>query len=489
MRSASAPRLAGPTRDLTTGALLLLGLTLAIAAGVAVAAGAPEIGVAIALAIPAGTLVLRDPWLAVLAWLVIMPFFVQTADASVPPPVWLIHRLLVLGMVVVALVYRMLGLSRSHFRLSLTDLAIVIFLVLGYTNIVLLSGNPVRMSVAFYDSFVVPICMYWLVRLIEPRDEEFRQLVPIMVALVLFQAAIGLLSWVAPGVLPDPWLGRAGERTVGTLGGPGPYTVTLVFGSLIVLRRAIAVRDSLNRTLLLAVVAAGFYGVLLSFSRGSWLGGAVVVAGVFILHKRLSLQFLALSALIALVLAAGPLSNEFGFAAERLGVESTAESRLITDNAAIRMIQARTLLGFGYGNFEKYDEQYKERIGDIPVDPGSAHHAYLALAAENGLPALLLYMFPAAWLLLLTFRRWWQVPRTGLMNRGLLVFLWLVIADEFIVSSFMDMLHASPWGTTLWWISLGLIHVILTRASLPVAAKPAPLQLPSAQPLAEGAGT
>src|SRR6266508_5970749 len=177
MRSASAPRLAGPTRDLTTGALLLLGLSLAIAAGVAVAAGAPEIGVAIALAIPAGTLVLRDPWLAVLAWLAIMPFFVQTADATVPPPVWLIHRLLVLGMVVVALVYRMLGLSRSHFRLSLTDLAIVIFLVLGYTNIVLLSGNPVRMSVAFYDSFVVPICMYWLVRLIEPRDEEFRQLV------------------------------------------------------------------------------------------------------------------------------------------------------------------------------------------------------------------------------------------------------------------------------------------------------------------------
>ena len=37
---------------------------------------------------------------------------------------------------------------------------------------------------------------------------------------IAVQATIGILSWVAPSVLPAQWLGRAGERTVGTLGGP-----------------------------------------------------------------------------------------------------------------------------------------------------------------------------------------------------------------------------------------------------------------------------
>ncbi|MDP9273377.1 MAG: O-antigen ligase family protein [Chloroflexota bacterium] len=473
MRNATSISLPPPVRGYLPATLLLGSLALAVTAGIAIAAGAPELGIAIALAIPMVTLVLRYPWAAVLIWLTVMPFFVVSPDGTAGPGVWLVHRLLVPMVVLVALVYRTLGLSRSHFRLSLTDMAIAAFLLLGYANIALLTGNPVRMSVAFYDDLVIPIAMYWLVRLIEPRDDDLRRMVPIMIGLILVQFSIGLLSWVAPAVLPDFWLGRAGERTVGTLRGPGAYTVTLVFSSLIVLRRATMVRYALDRIVLLGIVAAGFYGVVLSFSRGSWLGAAVVVAGVFVLHRRLSLQFLALTAVLAIAMAAGPLGNQINFAAERLGDASTADSRLVTDNAAVRMIEARPVLGFGYGNFERSSEEYKERLGDIPVAPGSSsHHAYLAFAAENGLPALIAYLFPAAWLLILTFRRWWRVPRVGFMNRALLVFLWLVIADEFIVSNFTDLLHSNPWSTTLWWMSLGLIHVVLTRASLPAAARP-----------------
>ena len=63
----------------------------------------------------------------------------------------------------------MLGLSRSYFRLSVTDFAIAAFIVVAFANIQLLSGNPVRMTMAFYDHIVIPICLYWLIRVVEPR--------------------------------------------------------------------------------------------------------------------------------------------------------------------------------------------------------------------------------------------------------------------------------------------------------------------------------
>jgi O-antigen ligase len=435
-------------------------------AGIAIAFGAVSVGIGISL-LPLAALIMRYPWVAVLIWLSLLPLLLETTDASAGPGIWFLHRLLIPGAVLVTFIYILLDFRTSQFRLSLTDAAALVFLLFGLANVLLLSNNPTRMSVAFADSFLVPMCMYWLVRLIDPSEEDVRRLIPILVWLLLLQFTVGFLSWIAPTVLPPAWLGRAGERTVGTLGGPGPYSVTLVFCSALIVRRLGMMRTGQARWWLLAVVAAGVYGVVLSFSRGSWLGALPLVLGVLILHRRIGAQLFGLSVVLALVLAVGPLANQFDFAAERLGDEETAASRLVTNNAAIRMIETSPLIGFGYGNFEKFDEQFKVRVGDIPIEPGSAHHTYLALAAENGIPALIIYFLPAAWLFVLTVRRWGRLPREGFMNRQLMVLLWLAVADQLIVSNFMDMLHSSVWGATVWWLSLGLIHVIITRASVP----------------------
>jgi O-antigen ligase len=184
--------------------------------------------------------------------------------------------------------------------------------------------------------------------------------------------------------------------------------------------------------------------------------------------------------LLALV-AVGPMSQEVAFAVERLGDEQTAASRLLTNNAALQMIEERPLTGFGYGNFERYDEQFKVRIGDIAVQEGSAHHTYLALAAENGLPALVLYLFPAAWLLWLTASRWHRLTSVDPWNRTLLIVLWLAVIDQFVVMNFMDMLHSSPWGTGLWWLSLGLLHVVISRGSDDRRRAAEPLPAPEAR--------
>jgi O-antigen ligase len=305
----------------------------------------------------------------------------------------------------------------------------------------------------------------FLVRLVDPRERELRILLWLLAGLVVLQSAIGMLSWLAPAVLPHAWLGRAGERAVGTLGGPGPYGATLMFGAALAISYLRVARTSLSRGALYLVVLAAFLGVAITFSRGSWLGATLVFAGLLVTQRDIAIKVLSAFLVALVLLGMGPMSTELPFAVERLGDEDTADSRLITNDAAVRMIDERPLLGFGYGNFETVDESFKMRVGDIPVEEGSAHHSFLALAAENGLPALVLYLFPAGWLLLLTLRRWHRITAEHPMNRTLLIVLWLALLHQAVVMNFMDMLHSSGWGTALWWLALGLIHVVISRAS------------------------
>ena len=446
-------------------AMLASAAVLGLAAGVSAAVGEWEASLALALAIPLMIVVVSYPWSAVLLWFGVMPFLVVSDSASVSAGVWAAHRLLIPATVVTLLVYRMLGLSRSRFHLSAVDVFVVGFIVLAYVNIFVLSNNPVRMSVALYDALIVPIGLFWLVRLVDPGTKELRRFLPVVAFIVLVQVGVGLLSWLAPGVLPSAWLGRAGERTIGTLGGPGPYSVTLVFGALLAIHAAAGSHLRLLRWALVGIASLAFVAVLLSLSRGSWLGAGIAVLGLLFLYPRMVIPTIAAGAVAAMILASGPLGGQFSVLDERLGDADTAESRLVTNNAALRMISSEPWFGFGYGNFERFDESFKERVGDLPVEEGSAHHAYLALAAENGLPALALYVLPAAWLLLRTFQLRNDMPTDPLLNKNLVAVLWLALIGQFVVANFMDMLHSSPWGVGLWWLSLGLIHSVVSRAA------------------------
>ncbi|MGH2382326.1 MAG: O-antigen ligase family protein [Candidatus Limnocylindria bacterium] len=464
-RAFASPQARDWTLVAALAGILACAVLLALAVGGAAGFGQWEASVAIALAVPMAIVVINYPWAAVMIWLGLMPFLVTDASSSVSPGVWATHRLMIAATMVIVLTYRMLGLSRSRFRLSMVDVFVVGFVVLGVANVLLLSSNPIRMLVAFFDTLFVPITLFWLIRLVDPGSAEIRRLVPVLAMVLLVQIAIGILSWVAPGVLPGAWLGRAGERTIGTLGGPGPYTVTLVFGALIMLHAGSGSRLSWVRWAMMLLAAAAFVGVLLSLSRGSWLGAGAAGVGLFFVFPRSILPTLGAGAIVALALAVGPLSSQFGVLDERVGDVDTAESRLLTNNAAVRMIATEPGLGFGYGNFERFDESFKERMGDIAVKPGSAHHAYLALAAENGLPALVLYLLPAGWLLMRSIQLRRYMPTEQFLNGTLLVVLWLALLDQFIVSNFMDMLHSSAWGVGLWWICLGLIHALVSRAA------------------------
>ena len=218
-----------------------------------------------------------------------------------------------------------------------------------------------------------------------------------------------------------------------------------MFFALLATYSAMTSGRTTRRILLMAIVALAFLGVFLSLSRGSWLGAGVAVVGLVIIYPR-AIRFAVGGAIVMVLLAFGPFANQVSLAQERIGVEETVGGPDHHQRCRRQDDRGRPLTGFGFGNFELFDESYKQRVGDTPlILGGSAHNTYLNLLAELGIPAVLLYMAPVPWLLVATFRRRQRLRRFG--NEWMLVMvLWLVVIDQLLVSNFLEIIHPLVWG-------------------------------------------
>jgi O-antigen ligase len=438
-------------------------LVIALAAGYLVGTGRVEASLAIAVGIPLVALVAYSPPTGLLLWFVVAPFFVQSGTAEATPMGWLLWRLALPGMLALVAVYVLLGLRNIRLRLGAADVMLVVFVGYGIASSVLLTSNPERSLVSFYGLLVMPITLFWLIRSVDLREIDVRRLAVVGGITIGIQVLVGMASWVAPGVLPDQWLTRAGERTTGTFGGPGPFSVTIVFYALLLLHVVLRDRPSpFRRAVYVGLIAAGLVAVFLTLSRGSWLGAGIAILGVAVVFPRIALRLILAGALLGGGLGYLVLGEPLGTAQERFEDADTVADRLITNQAALTMIATRPAFGFGWGNFERFDEQYKERVGDIPLKTGgTAHNTYLNFAVEMGLFGFALYFGVPLILLARTVMSWERLPRDGLLSRWLVFFCWLALLDQFAVSNFLEMVHGNTWGTMIWWATLGLIAVVL----------------------------
>jgi O-antigen ligase len=203
------------------------------------------------------------------------------------------------------------------------------------------------------------------------------------------------------------------------------------------------------------VAAAASLAVILSWSRGAWLGflaGAAVLA--LFSTRRLMLGFMLMGA--ALVLLGGGLlagvSVGFGPAlavADRLGgfreeftlgdvrgvdindANYSVLERLAHWQAAAGMARDDLWTGVGFGNYGAAYVDYD--LINFPDALGHAHNYYLNLLAEVGLPGLLAYgLF---WLLLIG-QSIWLAQRVAWPERGIVVGLlaaWVALAVHHLV--------------------------------------------------------
>lgn len=134
---------------------------------------------------------------------------------------------------------------------------------------------------------------------------------------------------------------------------------------------------------LLTLIAMG-----LAASRGGMIG-LVIMAGWFAWKKKRLGVFVLLA-----VLAAPPLLLWSRSPLNRLvdpnsGDVKSSDTRLALWQAGLNMVEQHPLHGVGLGEFKAEVQRYAAGHKDLDH---IAHNTYLALAAEMGLPALLLYL-------------------------------------------------------------------------------------------------
>lgn len=422
-------------------------------------------------AVPMFLVIQRFPLAVMAVWLVAIPFLNRVEDDSVEKLLyWVVHRTLPLATLVVVVLSQITRTGNRRLgRLGWPEIFMLAYLVASVLSIIYGSpANPSEEIRHLYDRVAVPMILYVLVRLLRPKTSALEVLSYILLFILLTQALAGLASWIVPGALPENWLIRQGERTTGSLGHANVFGIVALAAGAIFLHVSQFV-DGWRRKVAVVVLAASMAMAILSFSRASWLAALVVLVGLLIAYPRVVAKTMMLGVLsIGILLSVTGGGWIGGYLEERVysqGSEQSALSRLPVVLASVRMIEAKPLTGWGYGNFNRYDFQFQSRVGDlfVPRNDHSSHNFFLTLGAEQGLIGLGLYVFVAFYWLLRTPRAMARLKSDEMFGRRFLIILWAIIAGHVVVNNFFHM--QSPFGFAVWWLSLAMIGNLVTQST------------------------
>jgi putative inorganic carbon (hco3(-)) transporter len=321
---------------------------------------------------------------------------------------------------------------------------------------------------ALVDSLgAAPFWMFFIAPLAFGSEAQRRILLGTLVALggylgltALFET-LHLNALVWPKYILDPRYGSHGDRARGPFveaiaNGLGLYAcgVAAAMG-LAVWRRPWA------RRACAVVVGLCAAGCLFTLTREIWIGAAagtlLALAGFAELRR-----FLAPALVTGLVLVLVSLAAIPGFSSSLTGRTHDDSSIWVRKNvarAAVNMVNARPLLGFGWNNFQKDSLGYFRQADTYPLKGIGVpvHNVFLLRAAELGLVGVTL------WALALLISVGAAIfdsggpPELRMWRIGLLA----IFVEVLVVANFGPSTY--PFPTLLLWTWAGLVGSPLTR--------------------------
>jgi putative inorganic carbon (hco3(-)) transporter len=274
-------------------------------------------------------------------------------------------------------------------------------------------------------------------------------------ALALVFAAIGIYQYETRDVFWNPKLLVANAyapfyRVNSVFWDPSIYGRFLVVAILACL---VAVLFGRDRRLLIgctAAIAAIWAGLFFSYSQSSFaaLVTGVVIASIFAWGRRGALIAVVAAVVVAVGALAVPNVRHDLFGNGR-GLNSSTGGRGKLVRNGIKIAVHHPVAGVGIGDFKHAYAQITHLKGREPKAAAS-HNTPVTVAAETGLPGLLLYVWLLASGLLLAFRRFARdLPGLTALTCG------LVFAAVAVHSLFYNAFFEDP---TIW-VALGLAAV------------------------------
>ncbi len=262
-----------------------------------------------------------------------------------------------------------------------------------------------------FKRWITPIFLYYVTLNMVRDKDTFRKIIFVMMLATFIVSLMAIRDYMNAGTgsLESSRVGGVFEQP-NTLGGFFVYNMFFFAAFLFYYWK------SLKYWLLLIPFLTCFRGIMVTFSRGAYL--ACGFGGFMLTFFRSKILFVMATALLIFALlnpAILPqgiqyrLASTFGgkkvISAELEDItDASAGKRLLLWQGAIEMIKDQPLFGFGYGVFPSVIGLY---VPQLPFT--DAHNTYLILAAEMGIPALLIFLII---LVMLIKNAWWLLART-----------------------------------------------------------------------------
>lgn len=182
-----------------------------------------------------------------------------------------------------------------------------------------------------------------------------------------------------------------------------------------------------KKTLYIAALAAIGLSVLLTYTRGVWIGATIaVIAMSFLWRIRNGFITSIVCALLAGALYSfvPGVKNRVDFTAKMANAEEAKKSydseRIVLWKTNLMIFKDHPIFGTGYGQNKFHLHAYYEKQG-LPKDQfiGHAHNQYLHLLAGTGILGLLCYLGILGAIALLTLKAFMKIPQADRFMKGL----------------------------------------------------------------------
>jgi O-antigen ligase len=322
---------------------------------------------------------------------------------------------------------------------------------------------------ALFNITVFPCATFFWVRALPYRKEFALSVLKVLCwlgAYLSFTAVCEHYEWqslVWPAYIMDESLGTHFGRA------RGPFmesvamgrVLTMVFAAWLVLR--LETKPLMQKFAALALVLS-LGGIYFTATRGPWLGLGLVLITFLVFESPVRKTVLRLIACIAIAAAVG-LSNKFSLGQNNLffGRQNTVTDRIVTWIVSMDMVKAHPVFGIGFGRFNaQWENYYKPSGGPDALDfdgfDGS-HNSWLSIAAEVGLPGLLLYLVMVVLMLRRCLQTYRSLGSEQAFERSFILMTVGLLAAYVLTGWFSDL----RWNTvqnTLMFLMLGLVTAI-----------------------------
>jgi hypothetical protein len=466
-------------------AIITLGVIVALAGGLFVAVLGGPIALGALLGLIVLVLILRRievGYAALVAVICLLPFAAVPVNFGFKPT---FLDLVLVAMFGVWLLERATGKLGGFVNNPLTFPVLAFLAVALATFVVGLGYAPMTQTVArHFAEVILSVLLFFLitdtVRDLPRLNLVTRMLIiggalAAMLAIILYllpdQTSTNLLSSLrvfnypeGPGVLryirDDP---RLPQRATGTSIDPNALGGLMIMTLLLTVPQLFAAKPLFKRSWIIVALALMGLALLLSFSRGSFVGAgfALIVIGLLRYRKVLALGAVALMLILILPQTQGYVTHFFdGLQAldDAAASDLSTQMRVGEYTDALRLIQRYPLLGVGFTGTPDIDIYLK------------VANLYLMMAAEMGLVGVAVFLvimavlFISGWRVRGAARRrpeveplWWGYhgALVGALVSGLF--------DHYFFN--LDFHHA----VTLFWLTVGLAAVTtrLVKSDVP----------------------